>query len=133
MTDEKPARARWGIDDYDFNTTGVGGPLEHREYDLPGIQRSTMTLKGFAVRKPPLKVGDRVTIVLGRRKIYERIVTKITHWDPLEPWDIGYTSRPATPEDGPRNKKLIRKMRMSQRKRGVRHWFRWVPGVGNDG
>lgn len=102
--------------DFNFNATGTGGPLDN----LPDIQKSTMKV----TRKCPLKAGDRVTIVLGRNKIYEHIVTEITHWDPRDPWNISYTSRPATPEDGPSNKKLIRKMRMSQRKRAIRRFLR---------
>lgn len=93
--------------------------------NIPGMRHGTIQTPGLGPRLP-LKEGDRVTILLGK-DVHEQIVTEVTEWDPRHPGDVTFNARPATPEDGPRNRKLIRRMRWGQRRAATRRLLGWRP------
>jgi hypothetical protein len=101
----------------------VSGFGEH--LNLPDVKPTTLKVPGLGP-KPPLKEGDRVTILLGKT-VHEQIVTEVTGWDPRHPEEVTFNARPATPEDGPPNRKLIRRMRWGLRRAAIRRLLGWRP------
>jgi hypothetical protein len=100
------------------------------KWNLDGIQKSEMSLRA-PVRIGP-KEGDRFFLNLGDGKILEHIVEDVAY---DRHGGFTFTPRPVTPEDGPRTREqrgLVRAMQRSWRRRNIRRWLRWIPGVADD-
>jgi hypothetical protein len=89
------------------------------ERNLADLAKGTMRVPG--VWSGP-KVGDRITVDMGNGKMIDHIATQVTR-DGYGGFSI--KSRRATPADGRRTReqrKMVRAMRKSRRRRKVRAW-----------
>lgn len=99
------------------------------KWNLPGIQKSTISIGGKPLGPKP---GYRFIVDPGNGKMTDRIIETVTH-EGFSGWSM--TTRPVTPEDGPRSRecrKMVRAMRRSRRRRIVRAWVGRVLGRGGD-